>query len=184
MQVVAYCEEKTSRNNLDHHTESILHYSLQDALPAGHTLALNTELGTLSYISSGEEFFVSQAATAPFDQTGSKVVPKLLAQQQFTASELSILLPLLNSYPYYCPYEVLYASFYNGEVTEMIVGGCRQRLQHALEVGTWDQEMRPVRNVLSRTRIKLRALGVNVTSILETGCILRVLPVEMPVRSA
>jgi hypothetical protein len=166
MQVVAYCEEKTSRNNLDQHTESILHYSLQDALPAGRTLALNVELGTLSYISSGED------------------VPKLLAQQQFTASELSILLPLLDSYPYYCPYEVLYASFYNGEVTEMIVGRCRQRLQHALEVGTWDQEMRPVRNVLSRTRIKLRSLGVNVTSILETGCILRVLPAEMPARSA
>src|SRR5579859_4198850 len=124
MQVVDYCDEKTSRKNLDQHIESILHYSLQDALPAGHTLALNTELGTLSYISSGEEVFESQAGAAPYDQSGSKVVPQLLAQQQFTASELSILLPLLDSYPFYCPYEVLYASFYNGEVTEMIVGRC------------------------------------------------------------
>ena len=166
MQVVAYCEEKTSHTNLEQNTESIRHFSLQDALPTGHTLALNMELGTLSYISSGGE------------------VPQLLAQQQFTASELSILLPLLDSYPYYCPYEVLYASFYNGDVTEVIVAHCRQRLQNSLEIGTWDQEMRPVRNVLSRTRLKLRTFGVNITSILETGCILRLMPAEMPARSA
>jgi hypothetical protein len=166
MQVVAYCEEKNSRNNLEQNTESIRHFSLQDALPAGHTLALNIQLGTLSYISSGGE------------------VPQLVAQQQFTASELSILLPMLDSYPYYCPYEVLYASFYNGNITEMIVARCRQRLQNALEIGTWDQEMRPVRNVLSRTRLKLRTFGLNITSILETGCILRLMPAEMPARSA
>jgi hypothetical protein len=90
----------------------------------------------------------------------------------------------LDSYPYYCPYEVLFASFYNGDVTEMIVARCRQRLQNSLEIGTWDQEMRPVRNVLSRTRLKLRTFGVNITSILETGCILRLMPAEMPARSA
>ena len=166
MQVVAYCEEKNSRNNLEQNTESIRHFSLQDALPAGHTLALNIELATLSYISSGGE------------------APQLVAQQQFTASELSILLPLLDSYPYYCPYEVLYASFYNGNITEAIVARCRQRLQNALEIGTWDQEMRPLRNVLSRTRLKLRTFGLNIASILETGCILRLMPAEMPARSA
>ena len=166
MQVVAYCEEKNSRTNLEQNTESIRHFSLQDALPAGHTLALNIQLGTLSYISSSGE------------------VPRLVAQQQFTASELSILLPLLDSYPYYCPYEVLYASFYNGNITEMIVARCRQRLQNALEIGTWDQEMRPVRNVLSRTRLKLRTFGLNIASILETGCILRLMPAQMPARSA
>ncbi len=166
MQVVAYCEEKTSRDNLEQtHIETIRHFSLQDALPLGHTMALNIKLGTLSYISSGDE------------------VPRLLAQQQFTASELSILLPLLDSYPYYCPYEMLYASFYNGNVTEMIVARCRQRLQNALDIGTWDQEMRPVRNVLSRTRLKLRTFGVHITSILETGCILRLLPAEMPLQT-
>src|SRR6266568_4458943 len=165
MQVVAYCEEKTSHTNLEQNTESIRHFSLQDALPAGHTLALNMVLGTLSYISSGGE------------------VPQLLAQQQFTASELSILLPLLDSYPYYCPYEVLFASFYNGDVTEMVVDRCRQRLQMAQDIGTWDQEMRPVRNVLSRTRLKLRTFGLTVSSILETGCILRGTPTTPSVQS-
>ncbi|MDQ6644844.1 MAG: hypothetical protein M3Y76_10380 [Chloroflexota bacterium] len=156
MQVVAYCEEKTARNTVAQVTNGIRHFSLQDAFPVGHTLALNLTLGTLSYLSS----------------IGEK--PQLLTQQQFTASEMSILLPLLDSHPYYCPYEVLYASFYNGDVTDLIVARCRQRLQMALEIGTWDQEMRPVRNVLSRTRLKLRAFGLNVSSILETGCILMI----------
>jgi hypothetical protein len=122
-------------------------------------------LGTLSYLSLENE------------------APQLVAQQQFTDSEMSILLPLLDSYPYYCPYEVLYASFYNGNVNDIIVARCRQRLQMAMDIGTWDQEMRPVRNVLSRTRLKLRAFGLNVSSILETGCILRVTPTTSSVQS-
>ena len=32
--------------------------------------------------------------------------------------------------------------------------------------------MRPVRNVLSRTRLKTRAFGIEISSILETGYIL------------
>ena len=158
MQVVAYCEEKATRNNVEQITEGIRHFSLQDALPTGYKLALNMELGTLSYLSMGNDG------------------PQLVAQQQFTASEMRILLPLLDSYPYYCPYEVMYASFYNGNVNDIIVARCRQRLQMALDIGTWDQEMRPVRNVLSRTRLKLRTFGLNVSSILETGCILHMVP--------
>jgi hypothetical protein len=164
MQVVAYCEEKTTRDNVEQVAEGIRHFSLQDALPTGHKLALNMALGTLSYLSLENE------------------APQLVAQQQFTDSEMSILLPLLDSYPYYCPYEVLYASFYNGNVNDIIVARCRQRLQMAMDIGTWDQEMRPVRNVLSRTRLKLRTFGLNVSSILETGCILRVTPTTSSVR--
>jgi len=36
--------------------------------------------------------------------------------------------------------------------------------------------MRPLRNILSRTRLKLHELSIDVKSILETGCLL------MPVR--
>jgi len=165
MQVVAYCEEKATRNNVEQITEGIRHFSLQDALPTGYKLALNMELGTLSYLSMGNDG------------------PQLVAQQQFTASEMSILLPLLDSYPYYCPYEVLYASFYNGSVNDIVVARCRQRLQMAQDIGTWDQEMRPVRNVLSRTRLKLRTFGLTVSSILETGCILRGTPTTPSVQS-
>ena len=36
--------------------------------------------------------------------------------------------------------------------------------------------MRPVRNVLSRVRFKMRSFGIDITSILETGYILMVKP--------
>jgi hypothetical protein len=38
--------------------------------------------------------------------------------------------------------------------------------------GTWDQEMRPVRCALSRTRLKMRTFNVDISSILSTGYIL------------
>ena len=55
MQVVAYCEEKATRNNVEQVTEGIKHFSWQDALPTGHKLALNMSLGTLSYLSLEKE---------------------------------------------------------------------------------------------------------------------------------
>ncbi len=136
--------------------EVIRYYSLQGALPEGQTLVLNTALGTLSLLSNGD------------------VMPRLLIQQQFTASELSLLLPLLEQFPHYCPYEVMFASFYNGTITEATIEHCRIQLQDALETGCWDQQLRPVRNVLSRIRFKLRGFGLDIISILETGYILMV----------
>ncbi len=138
--------------------ETVRYYALDGALPVGQILVLNTQFATLSLISNGEKR------------------PCLLAQQQFTASELSLLLPLLDLYPHYCPYEVMFASFYNGTVTDEAVERCRRQLQEALEAGVWDQQMRPVRNVLSRVRFKMRSFGIDITSILETGYILMLKP--------
>jgi hypothetical protein len=93
-------------------------------------------------------------------------------EQQFTTSERCVLLPLLEAYPYYCPYEVLLASLTSGRLTETTIARCRGRLQEAQEAGVWDHEMRPVRNVLSRTRFKTRAFGLEIASIVETGYML------------
>ena len=134
----------------------MLYFAPEGLLPAGHTLVLNRKLGTLSYLSKGTDR------------------PRLVMQQQFTSSELSLLLPLLELYPDYCPYEVMFASFYNGTITEETVELCRQRLYDALDIGTWDQQLRPLRNVLSRTRMKLRPFGIDISSILETGYILMI----------
>lgn len=138
--------------------ETVRYFALDGALLEGQILVLNTQFATLSFISNGDER------------------PRLLAQQQFTASELSLLLPLLELYPHYCPYEVMFASFYNGAVTDEAVERCRRQLQEALEAGVWDQQMRPVRNVLSRVRFKMRSFGIDITSILETGYILMMKP--------
>ncbi|GAC1460933.1 MAG: hypothetical protein NVS4B1_14500 [Ktedonobacteraceae bacterium] len=133
-----------------------LHFSLQDALPLGHVLVINRKLGTLSHIATKDEQVW------------------LLGEQQFTVSEMNILLPLLDSFPFYSPYEVLFAHFYHDDVTEDVIIGARKHLQKAQDERTWDQEMRSVRTTLSRTRLKLRMLGLNISSILETGYILRV----------
>jgi hypothetical protein len=136
--------------------EKILHFSFQGAMPQGHTLALNTEFGTLSLLVCDEPR-----------------VPRLLRQEQFTNTEMSVLMPLLEQFPYYCPYEVLYASFYGGGKTdEKSIEEAREHLEEAMEDGTWDQEMRPIRCALSRTRVKMRTFNVDISSILATGYIL------------
>lgn len=150
----------TSDLKKDH---EIMHFSLQDALPAGHILALNTKFGTLSYLS--------------YD--GNRL--QMIVQEQFTSTEMSVLLPLLEMFPYYCPYEVLYASFYNGRVSDEVVEQSRQRLNEVMENGMWDQEMRAVRDALSRARLKLRSFGIDVSSILATGYILMLSSTSMPI---
>lgn len=138
----------------------ILHFALEGILPAGHILALHRPLGVLVDLSCASE------------------VPQMRASQQFTFSELCVLMPLLEAYPYYCPYEVLLACFNNSSanVTEELIEQCRKHLHHALLEGMFEQEMRPVRNVISRTRLKLHVFGIDVISLLETGYLLRAKP--------
>ncbi len=154
MQKVYQRKAKISPDYLKQDQERILHFSLQGALPEGHIMALNTAFGSLSYLSC---------------EAGR---PRLIAQEQFSSSEMSVLLPLLEAFPYYCPYEVMYASFYHGNVAERTVARCHQRLRESMEAGIWDQEIKPVRCALSRTRLKMRDFGVDILSILETGYIL------------
>ncbi len=153
-----YLKKAKATNYPSRENEKILHFSLQDSLPAGHTLALNLSFGTLSYLACDDSR-----------------IPRLIRQEQFTHTEMSVLLPMLELFPYYCPYEVLYASFYNdGKASDEAVARARQRLEEALEEGAWDQEMRPVRCALSRTRLKMRSFGVDISSILATGYILMI----------
>ena len=135
-------------------TDEILHFTLSGLLTAGHTLALNTTLGTLSQLS--------------YTVDG----PRLIAEQQFTNSEICVLKPILESHPHFCPYEVLLASFNSPNATELAIARSRQRLHEAQRLGMWDQEMRPVRNVLSRARLKMHSFGLDIFSILETGYVL------------
>lgn len=166
MQALTSHEEKTVVDKPQQSQKHFLHFSLQGALPVGHMLVLNTRLGTLSYLC--------------FTGEG----PRLMMQQQFSGNELNMLLHLLDSFPHYCPYEVLYASFYNGEVTDREIIRCRRHLQKALEAGVWAKETRQVRRGVSRIRLKLQVFGFNISSILETGYLLRVTPTPKPVEGA
>ena len=156
MQRISFRKVKASVYHIQPTDDDILHFSLDDLLPDGHTMALNLSLGTLSLIANSRD----------------NSYPYLLAEQQFTTSELCVLVPLLKLYPHYCPYEVLLASFNNGNTNEATIERSRKRLYEAQIEGIWDQEMRPVRNVLSRARLKMRAFSIEISSILETGYVL------------
>jgi hypothetical protein len=127
----------------------------------------NSELGTLSLLVSKDDR------------------PYQLMEQQFTSTLLYLLMPLLEAYPYYCPHEMLHASFNTGlPLTEEVVERSRQRLHEASLAGLWDQEMKPVRNVLCRVRLRLRSFGLTIHPILETGYLLirdpRLMTVQKP----
>ncbi len=154
--------QKTSLRQVNHPlqdtiplNENFLHFSLNGMLPEGHVLVLNTTLGTLSHLAVSDKG------------------PELKTQQQFTESEVCVLIPLLKSYPHYCPYEELLANFTESRhVTPQAIERYRQRLHDAQFTAIWDQEMRPVRNVLSRARLKIHAFNMDIIAILETGYVL------------
>src|SRR5438093_12153262 len=89
----------------------ISHLSLAGLLPPGQTLVLNLDTRTLSLLTDG---------------------PTLSMEQQFSINELRMMVPLLETYPHYCPYEVLLAHISSNVVTEASIAHCRQRLQDAL----------------------------------------------------
>jgi hypothetical protein len=139
----------------EHH---IVHYTLAGLLPPGQVLALNRELAILSRLAIEED---------------EEPWPRLLLQEQFSPNEERILYPLLEQYPHFCPHEALLANFYTSQLTDAQVERYRQRLQEARAAGVGDYELRPMRNILSRTRLRLRKFGIEVCSILDTGYMLK-----------
>jgi hypothetical protein len=131
----------------------IVHVALAGLLPSGHMLALHRFLGTLSHLTLVQE------------------QPRMLGEQFFSTTEVNLLLPLPEQYPHDCPYEVLWASFH-GSTSEQAIARARNRLQQAREEGNWDEEMRPLRNMLSRARLKLQEMGSGIVSPFETGYLL------------
>ena len=133
----------------------IEHFTPERLLPFGHLVALNQETGVLSHLASVDG------------------LPHVLAEAQFTPSELTLLTALLRAWPYYAPNEVLYASFTFTRATEQRIEQARHVLQEAQTEGTWDAHMRPLRNIMSRVRLKLQeAMQVTILTIFETGATL------------
>lgn len=133
-------------------------FVLESLFPAPHTFVLNSALNTLLHLTM---------------QPGTPH-PILLSEQQFTDQEMSLLLPLLTNFPEYTPMEELYASYGYGfdGLTERRVEQARQHLNEMADEHVWDHELRALRNVMSRLRAKLRHLGLDTVSLLETGYLL------------
>lgn len=127
----------------------ILHFSLPTLLPVGHTLALNLDTRTLSLLADG---------------------PQLIMEQQFSFNELSVIVPILESFPYYCPYEELLAHISSSSVTQATITRCSQRLEEAQNRGTLQEELRPIRRALSSLRVKLHDFDMGISNVRERGC--------------
>lgn len=137
------------------------HLSLPGLLPPNRTLVLNQGTRTLSLLTDE---------------------PTILVQQQFSFNEMRVIVPLLESYPYYCPYEVLLAHISSNVVTEASIAYCRQRLQEALGSKKWQQELRSIRRALSSLRNKLKHFDLGISNVRERGCSLISLASVAPFR--
>ncbi len=132
--------------------ESIVYFSLPSLVQGSHRLILYKELRTLS--------LVSENANGP----------NLLQQKILSDNELQIIVPILNVFPHYCPYEVLLASILSRTIGESTVTKWRIRLLEAHREGTWQQEIRPLRRTLTSLRRKLYSFGLEISTIREKGC--------------
>jgi hypothetical protein len=124
------------------HPEALLHLTLDGLLPANQILVVNPSIRTatlLSRTSDGEN--------------------QIVAQQHFSPSGMLVLVPLLQSYPYYCPYEVLLA-----QLSSLSLDQARRQLQDMREIA-----IRPIRRAINSLIAGLRALGLQVRSIRSGG---------------
>src|SRR2546428_4786268 len=146
------CMQKTQPIYPRQHEEvetRISHPSLPGLLPPDRILALNPETRTLSFLAAG---------------------PLLIKEQQLSANELNVIVPILEYFPHCCPYEVLLAHISSNTVTAASIERCRQRLQEALSRGAWQQELRPIRRALSSLRNKLHRFNLEISNVRERGC--------------
>ncbi len=139
--------------------EDIQLFILEGLFPPSHVFAFHRPLRTLMHLYQDEQ------------------VPHPLVQgeQQFSEREGDLLQPLLTYYPHYTPYEVLHASFFKGfaRLSESVIANAQMRLEALrAEEGMWDAEMRPMRNVMSRVRLKLRRMGLDTVCMVEVGYLL------------
>src|SRR5437879_1544318 len=117
----------------DRHREVLLRLTLDGLFPANQTLVVNPSIRTATLFSLTPE--------------GEN---QIIAQQHFSPNGMRVLVPLLQSYPHYCPYEVLLASLFSLSLDE-----ARKQLQDF-----WDIAIRPVRRAISSLIAGLRALGL------------------------
>ncbi len=131
--------------------EAVLHLTLDGLLPANQVLAVNPSMRTATLFAST----VDEEA-------------HIIAQQHFSPNGMRVLVPLLEAYPHYCPYEVLLASLFSHTPDE-----AREQLQ-----GHWDNTIRPVRRAMNSLVPGLRAFGLQVRSIRSAGYLIEALSVR------
>ena len=128
--------------------EGLRRFPLEGLLPDNQTLVLNLSMRTATLFSAS-----------------ANGEAQVLSQQRFTPSGMLVLLPILEVYPGYCPYDVLVASLHSLSLAQ-----ARQMLQDS-----WEVAMRPVRRAISGIMYGLHALGLSVRSLRKAGYVLEAL---------
>ena len=138
--------------------ELIQYYVWEGLFPPTHVFALNLALGTLIHLYQDER--------VPY--------PLVLGERQCTERERDLLRPLLTSYPQWVPYEVIHVSYFQGfgRLSEQRIAQAQARLETLRVEKLWDAEMKTMRNVMARLRLKLREVGLDTVNMLETGYLL------------
>ena len=136
--------------------EVVLHLSLDGLLPANQVLAIKPSLRTVTLF----------ATTADEEA-------HLLEQQQFSPNGMCVLVPLLEAYPHYCPYEVLLASLFSQTPEQS-----RVQMQ-----SDWNSTIRPVRRAMNSLVPGLRTFGLQVRSIRSAGYLIEALSNSRPGRT-
>jgi len=124
-------------------------YTLPTVLPEGHVLVLNTHSFSLS------TFIISQLSAESYG---------LVAQELVTEHEMYALSALLEAYPDYCTYDILHAA-----INDEMINQAQAIVHQAVDDKTLDQSMKPVRNILSRCRAKLRTFNIDIRSVHGEG---------------
>ena len=136
----------------DRHQQALLHLALDGLLQAQQILVVNPSIRTATLLSH-----------APDGEA------QVIAQQHFSPNGMLVLVPLLQSYPYYCPYEVLLASLFSLSLDE-----ARRQLQDIRDIA-----IRSVRRAIGSLIAGLRALGLQVRSIRNAGYLVEALSKEL-----
>ena len=125
--------------------EGELHFSIPGLLEHDQTLVVNLALRT---------------AILFCHQPASEI--RLVKQQKFTPHGIRALLPLLQAYPHYCPYEVMLASLFPLPLEE--------GHKHRDDAG--EKKIRALRRAIGSIQEGLRPFGLKVSSVLGSGYVL------------
>ena len=133
----------------------MVYFDLHDPFPKGYLLVWYPTVGLLAH----------------FSFQGEGNLHLCSWQDGFADDEMRALLPLLNSQPQCCPYEHVLAHFYNPhkQITEELIAWTGAWLEEAQGTPAWEQQVKPVRELLSRVLPKLHALGMDISAVKERG---------------
>jgi hypothetical protein len=130
---------------------SLLHLPLAGLLPDNQKLVINPTARTA----------ILFAQTSPGEAD-------VVTVQQFSPNGMRVLIPLLQAYPNYCPYETLLAHLFSLSLDE-----ARRQLREIRKI-----VLRSVRRAIGSLATALGAFGLRVRSVRDTGYLVEAIPKE------